>query len=320
MAEILSLALPFFGLIFLGFGSGWLVKLPENGLSWLNFFIIYIALPALFFELVSRTPVDQIANWSFVLATTLSTFWTFAIAFAVGMFLRKGNIPEATIAAVTGAYANVGYMGPGLTLAALGPQATVPTALIFVFDSTLFFALVPFFMAIAGVEQESPVRTVLRVLLRVFTHPFIVATLLGIAAAALHLRPPAAIDRMLDLLKNAAAPCALFTLGVTVALRPLGRVPTEIPILAAVKLILHPLLAWTMLTLAGPFDPIWVYTGVLMAALPPALNAFVMARQYSVYIEESSAGIFIGTVASVATVTMLLYLIQTGLLPAMLAR
>ena len=80
--------------------------------------------------------------------------------------------------------------------------------------------------------------------------------------------------------------------------------------------ILHPLLAWTMLTLAGPFDPIWVYTGVLMAALPPALNAFVMARQYSVYVEESSAGILIGTVASVVTVTMLLYLIQSGLLPA----
>jgi malonate transporter len=316
MADILSLALPFFGLIFLGFGSGWLVKLPEGGVSWLNFFIIYIALPALFFELVSHTPVDQIANWSFVLATTLSTFWCFAIAFAVGMFLRKGNIPEATIAAVTGAYANVGYMGPGLTLAALGPQATVPTALIFVFDSTLFFALVPFFMAMAGVEQESPVRTVGRILFRIFTHPFIVATLLGIAAAAFHVRPPAAIDRMLDLLKNAAAPCALFTLGVTVALRPLGHVPREIPVLAAVKLILHPLLAWTMLTLAGPFDPIWVYTGVLMAALPPALNAFVMARQYSVYVEESSAGILIGTVASVVTVTMLLYLIQSGLLPA----
>src|ERR1700694_2590588 len=72
MADILSLALPFFGLIFLGFGSGWLVKLPEGGLSWLNFFIIYIALPALFFELVSRTPIDQIANWSFVLTTTRS--------------------------------------------------------------------------------------------------------------------------------------------------------------------------------------------------------------------------------------------------------
>jgi predicted permease len=320
MADILSLALPYFGLIFLGFGSGRLVKLPESGLSWLNFFIIYIALPALFFELVSRTPIDQIANWSFVLATTLSSFWTFAIAFAVGMFLRRGNIPEATIAAVIGAYANIGYMGPGLTLAALGPQATVPTALIFVFDSTLFFALVPFFMAMAGVEQENVGRTILRVLFRVFTHPFIMATLVGIAAAAFHLRPPAAIDRMLDVLKNAAAPCALFTLGVTVALRPLGRVPLEIPILAAVKLILHPVLAWTMLTLAGPFDPIWVYTGVLMAALPSALNAFVMARQYSVYVEESSAGILIGTVASVVTVTTLLYLIQNGLLPAMPGR
>ena len=183
MADILSLALPFFGLIFLGFGSGWLVKLPEGGLSWLNFFIIYIALPALFFELVSRTPIDQIANWSFVLATTLSTFWTFAIAFAVGMLLRRGNIPEATIAAVTGAYANVGYMGPGLTIAAFGPQATVPTALIFVFDSTLFFAAVPFLMAIGGVEKKRPLATALMVVQRVLTHqdPLFVSQLRGFA-------------------------------------------------------------------------------------------------------------------------------------------
>jgi malonate transporter and related proteins len=320
MADILSLALPFFGLIFLGFGAGRLARIPENGLAWLNLFIIYVALPALFFELVSRTPIDQIANWSIVLATTLSTFWCFALSFAIGMLLRQGNIPEATMAGVTGAYANVGYMGPGLTLAALGPQATVPTALIFLFDSTLFFAVVPFFMALAGVERPGIGRTALVVARQVFTHPFIVATLLGIAAAALHVRPPTAIDRMLDLLKNAAAPCALFTLGVTIALRPLGRVPPEMPLLVAVKLIVHPLLAWTMLSLAGPFDPVWVYTAVLMAALPPALNAFVMARQYSVYVEESSAGILIGTVASVVSVTAFLFLIQNRLLPADLFR
>src|SRR5690606_32440099 len=143
----------------------------------------------------------------------------------------------------------------------------------------------------SGVEREGGWRMVLGVARRVFTHPFIVATILGVLFAALQIRPPAAIDKILDYLANAAAPCALFTLGVTVALRPLDEVPAEIPLLVAIKLVLHPLIAWLMLSAVGGFDPVWVYTALLMAALPPALNAYVMARQYEVYVAHASAGI-----------------------------
>ena len=314
MAEVLSLALPFFGLILLGFASGRFVRLPESGLAWLNYFIIYIALPPLFFQLVSRTPFEQLANGRFILVTTLATAITFYLAIGVGLWLRRGNLPEATIAGIVGGYANVGYMGPGLTLAALGPAAAVPTALIFTFESTFFFAAVPFLMALSGVERESGLKMALTVARRVFTHPFIVATMLGVVFAGLQVRPPAAIDKVLDYLANAAAPCALFTLGVTVALRPLASVPTEMPILVGIKLILHPLIAWLLLSAVGGFEPVWVYTALLMAALPPALNAYVMARQYDVYIEQSSAGILVGTLASVVTVTALLYMVQHGML------
>lgn len=314
MAEVLSLALPFFGLILLGFASGRLMKLPESGLAWLNFFILYIALPPLFFQMVSRTPFEQLANPRFVFVTTLSTALTFALAIAVGLWLRRGNLPEATIAGVVGAYANIGYMGPGLTLAALGTAASVPTALIFTFDSTFFFAAVPFLMALSGIEKKGTLQTVLTIAQRILTHPFIVATILGVVFAGLQVRPPAWIDRMLDYLANAAAPCALFTLGVTVALRPLTRIPDEIPILVGIKLFIHPLIAWLLLSAFGGFDRVWVYTGVLMAALPPALNAYIMARQYEAYVANSSGGVLVGTIASIVTVTALLYLIQQDLL------
>ena len=57
MQNVISLALPFFGLILLGFGAGKIKNLPEAGLSWMNFFVIYLALPALFFRLLSETPI-----------------------------------------------------------------------------------------------------------------------------------------------------------------------------------------------------------------------------------------------------------------------
>ena len=60
LSSVLALALPFFGLIFLGFFCGKLKKLPEAGLQWMNFFIVYVALPALFFKLISSAPFEQL--------------------------------------------------------------------------------------------------------------------------------------------------------------------------------------------------------------------------------------------------------------------
>ena len=72
---------------------------------------------------------------------------------------------------------------------------------------------------------------------------------------------------------------ALFVLGVTVALRPFGRVPWEVPGVIAVKLLIHPLAAFGLMLVFGPFTPPWAATAVLMASLPPAFNVFVIARQ-----------------------------------------
>ncbi|MBB6309874.1 AEC family transporter [Xanthobacter tagetidis] len=315
MTDLIGLAFPFFGLIFLGYFCGRVVKLPEAGLAWLSFFIIYVALPALFYRIVAQTPFEELANGAFILAVIASTTTCAVIALALGLFFRKGNIGEAAIATTVGAYANVGYMGPGLTLAALGQGAATPAALIFACDSVFFFTLVPLLMAMRGGQHESLWTTFGIIVKRVLTHPFNIATLLGVLAAAIKFQEPAAIAKMLDFLKNAAAPCALFTLGVTVALRPLKRVPAELPPLLGLKLLVHPAIALVSLSIFGGFSPAWTQTLLLMAALPPALNCFVLARQYHTYVEEASAAVLVGTLASVVTVTGMLYLLREQLIP-----
>lgn len=315
MSEVLALALPFFGVIFLGLACGRLARIPESGLAWLSFFIIYVALPPLFFSLVARTPFHELTNGTFIAATTATTALCFALSLAVGLWLRRGNLPEASIAAIIGSYSNVGYMGPGLTLGALGAGASVPTALIFVFDSLFFFTIVPVLMAVSGRDNHRFSQTLLLVVRRVMTHPFNVATFLGVAAAYFEFHPPVAVEKTLEFLRNAAAPCALFTLGVSVALRPMGRMQGEVPWLLLIKLVVHPALVWLVLTTVGGFDPVWIATAVLMASLPPALNAFIMAKQYDTYVAGASGGVLIGTVVSVATVTAMLYAVQHDMLP-----
>ena len=219
LVGLLNLLAPFFGLIGLGFVCAKVVRRPEGGLAWMQFFLIYVALPCLFYKLIADKPLEQLANWPFVMATTLTTYCAFALSFAVGMWHTRWDMPQGVMQGVAGSYSNIGYMGPPLVLSALGPGASAPVVLIFVFDNLLLFSLVPFLMAIAGVEKRSLAATGRDVAWKVATHPFNIATLVGVAAAYLRFELPAAIDKIVTWLSQAAAPCALFLLGVTVALQ-----------------------------------------------------------------------------------------------------
>jgi len=317
MLDVINLAAPFFGLIFLGLVCGKIKQIPDTGLAWMNFFLIYVSLPCLFYRVLAQTPLERLNNPPFIVATMLTTATMFALAFLIGWLFRR-HMGEATIAGLSGAYGNIGYMGPGLALATLGPAANVPVALIFCFDTLLLFGLVPFLMTLADPRHESIAATALEVVKRIVLHPFIIATVLGVASAAIHFEPPVALDRLMQFLQNAAAPCALFVLGVTVALRPIQKTPWEVPFTITVKLILHPLMVLVLLSWLGPFDVTWVYTAVLMAALPPALNVFIMARQYDTWVAQASGSVLFGTFVSVLTLTTTMWVVKTGKLPATL--
>lgn len=320
MIDVLNLALPFFGLILIGFVCSRIKQIPDTALGWMNYFIVYVSLPALFYRILAQTPLEKLGQVDFIFATSLATFSAFAISFVIGMLIRRGDIAESTIAGLAGGYGNIGYMGPGLALATLGAQAAVPVALIFCFDNIVLFTLVPFLMALANPKRMSVPAIAFEVFKRVAGHPLIIASALGIVSAAVHFEPPVALDRLMQFLQNAAAPCALFALGVTVALRPLKKIPGEIPPLAFVKLVLHPAFLFVLLSLFGPFDQVWIDTALLMAALPPALNVFVFARQYDSWVEQASSAVLIGTLLSVVTLTTVMWMVKTQHLPALLFR
>jgi predicted permease len=314
MLDILNLAFPFFGLIFIGFACGKWKRLPDEGLAWMNFFILYVALPALFFRILSKTPFELLAQVDFIKATTLATAGAFVLAFLLGLALRRGNVADATLAGVAGGFGNVGYMGPGLARATLGAEAAVPVALICSFDALLIFTLVPLLMALSGASKAGIGRALLDVVRSIVLNPLLIAAALGVMAAAFHLEPPVAVARLLEFLYTTAAPCALFALGVTVALRPASRMFPDVPLLTAVKLVVHPALVLALLPLFGSFSDTWVGTAVLMAALPPALTAFVFARQYDTWIEHASSVVLYGTLFSVATLTVVMWLVRSGAL------
>ena len=310
MLQVFGLVVPLFGLVVLGYVSGRIKRIPVEGLTWLNFFIVYIALPALFFRLLSRTPVEEFGNIAFLTATTAVTFTVFWACVILGRW-RSGDIRQAAIQGFAGSYGNIGYMGPPLAIAAFGPEAGVPVALVFCIDNSMHFAHAPLLMALGGKSEGGVLRLIGGILWKIASHPFIIATVIGIMAAVYSWQPPGPVNDLLERLSAATAPCALFAMGVTAALRPLKRVPVELVWLIPIKLIVHPLAMYLVVSRID-VPPVWLHTAVLLAALPVATNVFVIAQSYDVWKERASSAVVISTLLSIVTVTVFLYLVQEG--------
>jgi predicted permease len=315
MSEIVTIALPFFGLILLGYGVGRWRRVPPEGLAGLNLFVFYVALPALFFQYVAKTPFDTMANWSFLVTTTFATYCAFAIAFSFGALMNRGNVPEATIEGLVGSYANIGYLAPGLTVAAFGAAAAAPTALVFTFDTAMLLTLVPLMMLLGGTERASGSALAKSIARNIALHPLILASFLGFIVSLIGIGLPGPLDALLSFLGSAGAPCALFIVGLGLAGRPLGQISLEMPVLIAIKLIVHPLIVYLLLSWIDGFDSTWVKTAVLMAALPPAMNVLIFARKYGTYASRASTAILVGTAAALVTLTVVLVLLVNEALP-----
>ncbi len=315
MSEILRLILPFFGLLFLGYGAGRLRRISEEGLAGLTFFVTFLAMPALFFRLVAEAPLADAGGWTFVLTTTFSTYCAFAIAFSVGALTNGGQITQGTIQGLVGSYSNIAMLAPALVLPAFGAAAALPMALIFSFDNALVVVTAPLMMTLGGTMRGDPAELTQKIARQALLNPLVIATILGLVFALSGLHLPDAVDSVFAMLGGAAAPAALFVVGVSLAGRTVDKLPPELPVLIGIKLIAHPLIVYLLLSWVGDFDPVWVHAAVLMAALPPATGVIAFAREYKSYSEWATVGVLLGTVISIATVTVVLILLISDILP-----
>lgn len=317
MSDILNLAMPFFGLILLGVFAARRWEVGEQGLAWLNIFLVYFALPALIFLVVSQAPFEQLVNWPFVTATTSVTFVAFISVMILSRLLLATEFRTAVLQGTSGSYGNVGYMGLPLAVAFFGPEAAVPAALVFCFDCAMQFILTAFLVTLANEREEEAHwgAVAWRIAKQVGTHPFIIATAVGILGSAFHFRAPGALGTTLDMLMKAAGPTALFALGVTVGMRRFAGVGPALVLVSGMKVVVQPVMAYLVVSMVPGVPLLWLHVAVMMAALPTASNAFILASQYRAYVEGASTAVIVTTALSAVIIPLLIYAINSGALP-----
>jgi predicted permease len=305
MGDILSLTIPFFGIILLGAFSRSSGFFDEQAGRILARFAFFVVLPAFMFVSITSAPVSEIANPHFILRYEAVTIIIFAlgIVFATRILGLSGR--SSGIFALNATYPNYGYIGVPLAILAFGQGAVVPMSLILVCDSIMLLLLTAIFTRDRGSADLS--SALIQMLQSMSRNPLLLSVLAGFIFSASGLTLPDMPIFFLDMLAGAAAPTALFALGITLIGQPIRSARAELGTITVLKLVIHPLLMGVvMLTMTG-LDVLWIQTAILFACLPVAANVFALSEFYQAYSGRTATSIMLTTLIASLTVPATLY-------------
>ena len=312
MADILALTIPFFGIILLGSVTrlkGWFSAADGRMISRYVFFVV---LPPFMFVAITARPLNDIFNPEFTLRYELVTLTLFSLAFIVGRYLLKLSRKEASLFSLNASYPNYGYIGVPLALLAFGEDAAVPMAVILVVNNAVLVLLVALF--ITDETSGGTGSTFVKTMASLVKNPLLMSVVVAMGFSASGLTMPEMPALFLDLLAGAAAPTALFALGIALVGQPVRAAWGELGALALFKLFMHPLmmalvfLSWPAIG-PYPFDPLWIKIALIFSCLPVAANVFNLAEFYGVYSGRTATSIMLSTLIASVSVPTMMYMI-----------
>ena len=310
MFSILTIVLPIFALIFAGWLARRLGVLGPQATREISKFVIWLALPALLFDIVASAHWTEIWQPGFIAAFGLGCLLVFAVTLLIRLWAR--GLADAAIDGLNAGYANTGFIGFPLALAAIGRPALAPTLISTIITVCGVFAVAIVLIEIGIGTERRPAHMALKVGRSLLKNPLLVAPLLGALAPLTGQAVPASAETFLKLLGGAASPCALVALGLFLAEKrdTAPRVGGPTALLVAFKLLLQPGLTWVLAALVFRLPPLLTHTAVLLAALPTGTGPFMLAELYRREADVTSNVILVSTVLSLLTVTG--YLLLSG--------
>lgn len=301
MSSIINVVLPIFALILVGFFCRRVGCLGEMASSELNKFVVWLALPALLFDVTATSSWAQIWQPGFVAAVSIGCAVVYAATVLMSMRARR-SLADASIDGLSAGYANTGYIGIPLCKLVFGDAGVLPAIVATLIVVCALFAIGVILVEISLQESKRPHHAAAKVCVALARNPLIVAPVLGICWAVTGWTLPAPLTQFTSTLATAATPCALVSLGAFLAHKHSGRHQGAGPIVIG-KLVLQPLLTAFLAYRIFQLPALQANSALLLAALPTGTGPFMLASFYRREATLVSRVILITTVLSVVTVS-----------------
>lgn len=264
-------------------------------LSRLSFFV---ASPALMVTVLAGADVTNVFSRNLA-ASAGGVFVTAVLYIAAARLVWRKSTADTVIGTLSAVYVNAGNLGLPIAAYVLGDAALVAPMLLM-----QLLVMQPLALAVMDNAVASTGFSWVRALVRPFTNPLTVGSMIGLALAVTGFTLPPAIDDPLELIGGMAVPAMLLAYGVSLRLGPRpghGTSAAEIGYITALKLVVQPVCAYLIARFALGLGETALLAVTVMAALPTAQNIFIHATRYGRAEVVARDSIFATTVMSVPT-------------------
>lgn len=305
--EIITIVLPVFLVIGLGFGLKRTGLVNSDFLYQLNRLLYYLALPLLLFYKIATADFSASFNGGQVLALVLTTAIGFALSYSYAA--ARGYPPAARGTFSQACFrGNLAYMGLAIVFNAYGEAGLASGGVLlgFVVPALNLFSILALLLPHRHDQGQPAVGFMIR---QVLGNPLIIACFAGIAWSFSALPVPQVLDSALHIVTGMALPLALIAIGASFSPRKIrGDLPKAL-LATGFKLIGLPLLAAALLLVLGVHGQD-LAIGILFAGTPTAAAAYIMAQQLRGDEELSGTIIMLSTLLSACTYTIALLILK----------
>ena len=254
----------------------------ERDIKTLTKTLYWVILPPLLFRTTFISGREVLVQLDLLTGLALAYIITIAVAAAGAVFIyHKGNRERIAVSVFSSIRANNIYLGFPVIMLAMG-EAGLRDASIYIAVSTVVFQIFSIMSGEVALYGKLDLSGILEMLKRLVINPLIISCVLGIGLAVAGLSSlPQVIDETMKLMGGAATAIALLALGGTLDLSRISSIYNMIKATwqdCLIKLIIHPLILWSLLLALSVPEPLLKVT-VMLSSMPSAVNCFIMAKE-----------------------------------------
>lgn len=310
MLQILNVVIPVFAIIGLGYLAVRFRLYPAEGVKGLVAFVNNFATPCLLFLAMLTSDFGSTFNPAIIAPFYVGSLTSLLFGSLIARRFFSARPGESVSSGFSAMFTNTVLIGIPIVQRAYG-QGALPTVFsIIAFHAPMLITIGMLVMELVRRDGAPLHRALASAALRIVQNPLLWGVALGLLGNRFGLVLPEPGTAFFTMMSAAVLPVALFGLGGALNEYRISESWVQASVMSLFKLIIHPTIAYVLMVpiLHVPMD-IARY-GVLLAAMPTGINAYVFATYYDRAVNVATNVVLISTVASILTVSGWLYVLS----------
>ncbi|NNG04259.1 MAG: AEC family transporter [Inquilinus sp.] len=307
MQDVFLTILPIIAVALLGYLAVRFNYISQAVADGLSRFVIAVAIPLFVFRysFENGRTLEQHLGLAWPM---LTIYFVGALgAMVAGLFVARSMAGDGSpnLIAAAASHSNVMHLALPTVVLLLGSGFRIPLVIILGLHGLLMAVIATVVNDVRKGSAGNIPQSLGRVVSKQIKNPILIALVLGLVLKEVGLTMPADVGKVVYLISDATAPCALFALGGILAKYALGGNMQGAFVASALKLAVHPLIVWALGTYVLNVRATWMWLAILVAAMPVALG--VGNTQGGDNNNSGGTIVLLSTILSIASITAVRY-------------